>query len=535
MMRKVRGTFRRLFLALMLSFSAIFAFAGCSSSPAIKGIRMSSEDVISVPYGNFSYDGINVTVEYENGSTKEIPLEESMISEYEKLKFYKMGEQDVIVNLRNKYETTMKIDVVLNKFNDVYELVGYECVYDGLPHVVKLNHELPEGASVAFPYGNVFTNAGTYEVVAVLSKRGYESKTLSTTLSILHAERDASGIVFEDTTVVYNGEMRTIEATNIPEGIEVTYEYRNHESHTKVNKIVNVGQYDVIAHFNDENVNYKKIPDKTALLTIEKADHDMSGVKLLDVVREYDGKAYEASIANLSALPAGVSVSYKYLDEDEKPVQSNANAGKYTIVAEFKVQDELNYNPIEPMTATLTVSKKVIKISDKISFESKTVNFDENTVHSLAITGDLPNGVTVSYENNENQYVGEYIIKAKFEAISPNETVDVEEMIAYLVINRVRRTVKVWNEATEAYDKDFSASNIVINGTEATVTGFDPTVFGLVSIKFYDVVTNEKVEVKDFVDGTEYEYLINFEYLDPNLASSTILSVESDLFTYHGA
>ena len=183
---------------------------------------MASEEVIDVPYGNFSYEGINIVVDFKNGSNKAIPLEEEMISPVERTKFFKMGNQNVEVMFRNKYKTEMPINVILNKFKDTYALNGYECTYDGLPHIVTLNHELPEGASIVYPYGNVFTNAGTYEVVGVMSKKGYESKTLTTTLIIHKADRDADGIVFEDATLVYNGEMRTIIATNVPEGVEVT-------------------------------------------------------------------------------------------------------------------------------------------------------------------------------------------------------------------------------------------------------------------------------------------------------------------------
>lgn len=237
---------------------------------------MTNEERIDVPYGNFSYDGITVTVDYDNGGSTEISLVEDMIPEIERLKFFKMGNQDVEVVFRKKYSTTMKINVVLNKFNDIYALEDYECVYDGLPHAVKLNHELPEGATITYPYGNVFTNAGEYDIVGVISKKGYESKTLTATLSILQAERDVSGIAFEDSTVVYNGEMRTIEATGVPSDIDVTYDYRNYNTGTKINKVVNAGKYKVIAHFTQDNANYKTIPDKEAILTIEKANYDMS-------------------------------------------------------------------------------------------------------------------------------------------------------------------------------------------------------------------------------------------------------------------
>lgn len=536
MMKKLKRSIKSFFVALALSFSAIFAFAGCSGSTAIKGIHMSNEETISVPYGNFSYEGIGVVVEFANGGSTEISLEEDMIPEYEKTKFFKMGDQEVRVVYRQRFETTMNINVVLNKFNDVYALEGYECVYDGLPHAVKLNHELPEGATVTYPYGNVFSNAGTYEITAVLAKRGYETKTLTATLKIHHADKDMSGVVFEDATFIYTGEIKKIEATNIPEGVTVEYEYRTYSetgSGTKVNSATNAGKYRVIAHFTDENLNYNKIPDKEAILTIEKANYDISKVVLEDVTKEYDGEKYNASI-DKKLLPTGVSVSFKYLNEAGEEVSSNANVGKYTIVAGFNIPDALNYNPIEPLTATLTVSKKLTRIKDMITFESKNVNFDENVVQKLEISvnGTLPSTVQVEYENNEQKYAGEYLAKAKFTSTDPNEALDVDELIAYLVINRVRTAVKVLDDSTQQYTKDFSDKNLVVNKPNVTITGYQTNVFNVTSVRFFDLGSRNKIDVNNLENGKQYEYIVSFEYIDVNLRNSTILSDESGLFTY---
>ena len=512
-------------------FSSLFFVAGCSQSLAIEGIHIENKEVIDVPYGNFSYEGINVVVDFKNGTNKAIPLEEEMISPVERTKFFKMGNQEVEVVFRDKYKTTMPINVILNKFKDTYALNGYECTYDGLPHMVNLNYELPEGATITYPYGIVFTNAGTYEVVGVMSKKGYESKTLNATLTIHKANRDADGIVFEDATLVYNGEMRTIIATNIPEGVEVTYDTYDSIHDIRINKVVNAGQYKIVAHFTDTSANYNKIPDKEAILTILKADYDLSAIKLENHTKEFDGQVYAAQILNASELPQGISVNYRYLDEEGHQVMSNAPVGKYTIVADFIGGDINNYNPIESLTATLTVSKRVVKISDKVSLESKTVNFDGN-VHSLAITGTLPTNVQVSYENNDQKFAGEYEVIAKFEATNPNEAVDVEEISSYLIINKVRRSVMVYNDATEEYDKEFSSENIIVKDGSVSIVGYDETVFRVIYIAFHSMEDNEVVNPADFVNGTTYAYVIKFEYLDEGYNNSVILSDESDNFTY---
>ena len=526
-----KAKFSKIGLAIAMIVNVLFFAVGCGGSTAISGIHMSSDEIITVPYGNFDYEGIKVTVDFESGETTEINLTSDMISKVEQLKFYKMGEQEIKVVFRDKYETTMKVNVILNQFNSVYELVGYECTYDGLPHSVSLNHELPEGATVVYPYGNTFVNAGTYDVTAILSKNGYESKTLKTTLVINQAQRDASAIVFEDTTLVYTGDVQTIEAKNVPEGVEVTYDTYNVASGIRINKVVNAGQYRVVAHFNDTSTNYAKIPDKEAILTIQKASYDVSDIYVEDYVKEYDALEYQARLVNGNKLPSNIKVSFRYLNESGIRVNSNANVGVYTIVAEFTGMELNNYNSIEPMYGKLTVSQKVIKISDKVTFESKTVNFDENETHFLEVSG-LPSNVSVTYENNGQKFAGEYMVKAKFAATNPYETVDVSEMVSYLIINKVRRSVMVYDQVSGEYTKTFSEENISIVNGEAVVSGYQTDVFVLDSITFYDISDNQIVDPADFVDGTTYNYAVQFSYVDEEINSSVLLSNIAGSFTY---
>ena len=522
-----------------LSFFAFFALgslsflSGCDAGAEITGIHMTNPETISVYYGNFSYEGIGVTVDFRNGSTKDIALTEDMISEVEKLKFFQVGDQKVEVVFRSKYATTMPINVVLNQFKDTYALNGYECTYDGLPHTVTINQELPEGATLSFPYGNTFTNAGVYEITGVMSKNGYESKTLKTTLTIHQAHREASDIQFDDTTLVYDGEMKTIEAQNVPEEIEVTYDTYDIEHDIRINKVVNAGKYRIVAHFNDSSANYVKIADREAILTIEKAHYDTSAISFEDVTKTYDGMNYEPKLTGEERLPNGVTVSYSCLDAEGKKVESNVGVGTYRMVATFTGGALDNYYPIEPMEARLTVEPRVIKIKDRVKFEGKTVNFEENKTQSLAIEGNLPDTVKVSYENNDQLYAGEYEVTAHFSAVNENEAVDVEQLSAYLIINRVRRSVMVYNDQTKEYDKEFSGDNIVIKDGVASVTGIDEAVFYVDKISFFNM-NNTKVEIADMEMGYTYKYGVRFRYVDEMTNDSVILSEESDSFIYQG-
>ena len=202
---------------------------------------------------------------------------------------------------------------------------------------------------------------------------------------------------------------------------------------------------------------------------------------------------------------------------------------------DFEQGDLTNYYPVEPIQAKLTVNKRVLKISDKVTFEGASLDFDEQ-VHSLSITGSLPENVVVTYENNDKIYAGEYEVKAKFsikkatELEVINEALDINELTAYLVINRVRRSVGVYNEETGEYDAPFTGANIIVKDGVATIVGYNTEVFAVESKAFYDVVTNAPVPEKDLIVGKTYQYEITFRYLDENMENSVRLSLANDNF-----
>ena len=565
----------KLIQVALLAMSSFSFLAGCTSGNEVVGIKMADTETISVYYGNFSYSGIKVDVQLRNGTTRTIDLTDDMISDVERLKFFKMGEQSIEINYREKFTTTMPVNVILNQFPDSYKLVGYECVYDGNPHMVTLNQELPEGATITYPTGNIFTNAGEYKITGVMSKKGYESKTLEATLTIEAAEHDTSGIIFSDVTIIYDGESHTIEAQNIPEGIKVEYQYIDLDHDYEVPKINNAGKYKIVASFIDSSTNYKKIPDKEAILTIERARYDVRDVEFHDHTKTFDGQSYLAqnSISGLDTLPGNLreSVSYKYYDKDGVEVHETKNVGTYTMVAHFGGIDELNYFPIEDMEATLTVAPEVVSIKDLVAFNGINVEFDPNETRSLKITdpkhptedAKLPAGIKVEYINNEQVYAGEHEVKAIFTSEDPNKVPDVTELVAYIVIDRVRDSVKFLDEETGEYTLPFNfTNNVKINGEEASVFGFNPAVFRVkpreikiteidprtskevekaitVNIAFFDS-DNNYVAPKDLQVYTEenpiaYTYLVGFEYIDENMNNSVLLSEEFDGFKYDGA
>ena len=96
---------------------------------------------------------------------------------------------------------------------------GATFTYDGTEKKIEVAG-LPEGASVEYNPSNAQTDAGVYEITAIITKDNYETKTLTATLTI--NEKQMTGITFTNKRVL-SGTDTTITATGYPEGATVTY------------------------------------------------------------------------------------------------------------------------------------------------------------------------------------------------------------------------------------------------------------------------------------------------------------------------
>ena len=232
-------------------------------------------------------------------------------------------------------------------------------------------------------------------------------------------------MVFADKSVAYDGNAHSLEATNLPDGVTVTYIGNNQ---------TNVGTYTVLAVFSGDSANYNPIANMTATLTINKASYDMSQVVFADKSVAYDGNAHSLEATN---LPDGVTVTY---------IGNNqTNVGTYTVLAVFS-GDSANYNPIANMTATLTVTQNKVQ---GVTFDSRTVTYD-GAAHSLAIEGNLPQDIAVVYEGNSQTNAGTYTVTAKFVGSNPNFE-QLPDMTATLTIEKRELQIEFVGEQTAAY------------------------------------------------------------------------------------
>lgn len=356
--------------------------------------------------------------------------------------------------------------------------------YDGSEKKIEVTN-IPTGATVTYDKPNTQINAGEYTIKATVKKENYSDIVLTATLTINKATYNMSGIKFENKTVTYNGEAYSIFAQNVPVGLSVSYIGNN---------IANAGTYNVTAVFTDTSGNYENPQNKTATLTINKAN--VAGISFTDKTFVYDGDIHTATVTG--KLPSGVSVSYENNDKinvgtytvtaifndnsgnyivpanmtakliiekatvsgitfDDKTFTYNGekrnieiggilpediivsysnngkiNAGIYTVIATFSCKTD-NYFVPDDMTATLTIKKAVYDMSN-VSFDNKTVTYD-GKMHSITVSGTLPEGVAVTYSNNDKINANQYVVTASFRSDSINYYA-IDDMQAILTINK---------------------------------------------------------------------------------------------------
>ena len=133
---------------------------------------------------------------------------------------------------------------------------------------------------------------------------------------------------------------------------------------------------------------------------------DLSGVSFLDFEGVYDGKPH--SIFVTGTLPEGVTVAYEG--------NGVKDAGEYTVSAKFYLDGKQLEG--KDKTAKITITRATYDMSG-VSLMGATV-VKSGRAESLAVSGTLPKGVTVSYSGGDAINVGEYTVTASFAGDAKN-------------------------------------------------------------------------------------------------------------------
>lgn len=125
-----------------------------------------------------------------------------------------------------------------------------------------------------------------------------------------------------------------------------------------------------------------------------------TGVTFNDATFTYDGEAHSLEVSG--DIPDGTDVSYAN--------NGQTDAGTYEVTATLT---NSAYNSLT-LSATLTIEKATYV---NVYMNDDSVLYD-GEVHSLEVSGDIPDGTTITYLNNYQTEAGEYTVAAALE--NPN-------------------------------------------------------------------------------------------------------------------
>ena len=178
--------------------------------------------------------------------------------------------------------------------------------------------------------------------------------------------------------------------------------------------------------------------------TTEPTEEPLPQLTFADKTVTYTGDAHYLAVEE--NLPDGVTVTYEN--------NGKTDVGTYTVTAIVSVRGAKRAE----LTATLKIEKATYDMSG-VGFSDETVTYDKNE-HSVRAKN-LPDGVTVTYENNGKTEVGTYPVTAHFTGDSKNYE-RIEDKTVTLTIEKRVLEVEFTGETTFRYDgnahKELSAA-----------------------------------------------------------------------------
>ena len=373
-----------------------------------------------------------------------------------------------------------------------------ETTYDGTEKTIAVSN-LPDGASVVYDKANIYINAGEYTVTATVSQENHEDLQLTATLIINKATYDMSAVVFADKAVTYNGESHSITATNLPNGVTVEYTGNNQ---------TNADEYTITATFTGDSANYEPIADKTATLTINKASVSKPAQDSTSFVYNGNEQTYQLAENSLYTISGN----------------KQTNAGNYNVM--ISLNDKNNYQWSDGLSTDLSYSFNIAKAiydMSAVMFADKNVTYNGET-HSVIVTN-IPNGVSVDYENNNKMNADTYTVIAKFTDTTGNYE-NPADKTATLIINKATYDMSgvAFADKTVTYNGNaysIEAQNVP-SGLSVSYTGNDKT-----NVDAYTVTAT-------FTDTTgNYENPENMTAkLIINKATITGITLTDKTFTY---
>lgn len=337
--------------------------------------------------------------------------------------------------------TTTNFSIKPKDYDFNFEFNSISVEYDGLNHkpVVVFEGEVPEWLTIEYSSDGI-TDVGTKQVTATFGTTtpGYKYPSpVTATVTITSREAQIEFTLPSDTT--YNGEAiyPTARVINAVSGQEPEVVLNSGENN------IEAGIYTVYAiYIKDNNNNYVITEHIGYTYEIKKATYDVSGLSFEQITETYNGSIHRPIVNGLDSIVGldGIAVTANY-------TEGLVNVGSRLVTATFNVSR--NYEAITPMTATVTVTPKVVGLN----WNDDTFKYTGNVIKPKCVlsglVGDDSCDVTV---NAQGVNVGTYTASAS-NLTNPNYALPSEVTWTYEIVKATVDTSGfVFTETNKVYD-----------------------------------------------------------------------------------
>ena len=413
-------------------------------------------------------------------------------------------------------------------------------IYDGFSKTPKLV-SVPNNVVASYIYASNGervepVDAGKYEAIVSFTvvNDNYEIAGIVESLSfeIKKSKIDVSNLEWNQTqSLIYDGEMKTIELKQVPKNVKVSYKYTMGES---VVEPINAGEYKASVEINPINNNYEVVGSVDSLdFTIAKKKVNVSSL----IWENVDNLIYNGTKMSpkLTFVPEGVKVSYVYKLNNE--IVDAVNSGYYTadvnvepLNGNFEIVGNVEQLSFEIQKVKVNVSQLVWENVEDIIYDGsvknpKLYNLPEgfNAVYTYKLDGVVVEPI------NSGRYVASVIISAinnNYQADGGIDDLSFEikkATIGSLENVNLKVNELIYNGEEQIIALNVEDFNNVPEGVEIfSVSGNKGT-----DVSFFNKVTAVFVEddsgnYNDFIQSKEFSWIIKPKTLRITVNNQTI-------------
>lgn len=396
-------------------------------------------------------------------------------------------------------------------------------------------------------------NAGTYtvyyKVIGDSTHDDIEEKTI--TVTIKKNTYDMSSITFNDLTLTYDGEYHSLSYSGtLPEGVSLV-NYTNNE-----NK--NAGEYNIVANFSGDSINYEEIPSITATLTIEKAN--ITDVEVVGYNAIYDGNTHNAIVSKTASTIDDAVLTWKYGTTENNIIEDEILVKDIETKTYYYKISALNYNDYIGQF-DVTVTDKNITSIEITNLNSLSKTYDGTQITTPVIDTNSNGEVTITYSadginftSNKPVNAGNYIIKVEAAETLAYAAASIQKSFTISKTNPIcADSISVnYNELSgkSYFTTNMNVSNIIFNGefsTNGTITYSDSRTSLVIGTYAYSYtftpadLTNYNI-VTGTVDITTYatvkyfdnDELVNTLYIAKNAKATNLVLPDRNGYSQAG-